>query len=119
VTEHIKQHILEAYAHIGAALVQSIPTDDQIIAGHIRDAHAELKAALQETPAQKPRGGRGLLTIHVSPEFPPIPDRSCDWAAWVDGREETTTSHGPTPAAALRQLADQIEAEEPGKAPKL
>jgi hypothetical protein len=61
---------------------------------------------------------RQTFTIHVSPEFPPIPDRSCDWAAWVDGEEERTTCHGSTPAAALRQLAEQIEAGEPGKAAK-
>lgn len=55
---------------------------------------------------------RQTFTIKVSPEFPPIPDRSCDWAAWIDGEEERTTCHGPTPSAALRQLAEQIEAED-------
>lgn len=31
--------ITEALAHLGAALVQSIPSDDQIIMGHVRDAY--------------------------------------------------------------------------------
>lgn len=36
----------EAYAHLGAAVSQTIPSDDQIIAGHVRDALALVKLAL-------------------------------------------------------------------------
>ncbi len=32
--------ILEAMGELGAALVQSVPTDDQIIMDHVRRAHA-------------------------------------------------------------------------------
>lgn len=34
----------DAIAHLSAALVQSIPSDDQIIMGHVRDALALLRA---------------------------------------------------------------------------
>lgn len=33
----------DAIAHLSAALVQSIPSDDQIIMGHVRDALALLR----------------------------------------------------------------------------
>jgi hypothetical protein len=36
----IAQHALdEAIAHLGAALIQSLPSDDQIIMGHVKTAH--------------------------------------------------------------------------------
>jgi hypothetical protein len=39
----IAQHALEeAIAELGAAISQSIPSDDQIIMGHVRTAHALL-----------------------------------------------------------------------------
>jgi hypothetical protein len=44
------------------------------------------------------------FTIMVARTRAPIPDRACDWAAWVDGEEETTTCTGPTPARALAGL---------------
>lgn len=31
--------LLEIIGHLGAAISQSIPSDDQIIVGHIREAH--------------------------------------------------------------------------------
>lgn len=36
--------MLEIYGHLAAAAAQSIPSDDQIIAGHIRDARDLAKA---------------------------------------------------------------------------
>lgn len=42
--------IEEAAAHLGAALMQSIPADDQIIMGHVRDAHELLEKAQKTWP---------------------------------------------------------------------
>ncbi|MDY0242184.1 MAG: hypothetical protein RBR34_08405 [Rhodospirillaceae bacterium] len=42
------KHIEEAIAHLGAALSQTIPSDDQIIMGHVRDAHTEARAAMSD-----------------------------------------------------------------------
>ena len=52
-----------------------------------------------------------ILTEHV---YPPIPDRSCDWAAYRDGYDGAPDSHclvgrGPTEKAAI---ADLIELED-------
>jgi len=40
---------------------------------------------------------------------PPVPSRDCDWAAWIDGREEWKTGRGSTEAEAIRDLLLQIE----------
>lgn len=37
--------VYEAMSHLGAAIMQSVPEDDQLIMGHVRDAHALLSAA--------------------------------------------------------------------------
>ena len=37
------QSIEEAMSHLGAALMQTVPTDDQIIMEHVRAAHSLLK----------------------------------------------------------------------------
>lgn len=52
--------IEEAFAHLAGALTQSIPSDDQIIIGHMRDAHDLLRAELRErrTPSPPPQEGR-------------------------------------------------------------
>jgi hypothetical protein len=42
----VNKQLLEAYSHLGAALMQTIPADDQIIIEHVREAHAILKTAL-------------------------------------------------------------------------
>lgn len=39
----IDEQLLEIIGHLGAALIQSVPTDDQIIMDHIRDAHEAAK----------------------------------------------------------------------------
>jgi hypothetical protein len=53
----IAQHALEeAMAHLGAALIQTIESDDQIIMNHVRAAHTILQVvtraqrAMQRTP---------------------------------------------------------------------
>jgi len=40
--EKLQKKVSEARSHLGAALSQSIPKDDQIIMGHVRDAFKEL-----------------------------------------------------------------------------
>lgn len=40
---------------------------------------------------------------------PPIADRRFDWAAWVDGEEETLCARGPTEQAAIDALSELIE----------
>ena len=134
----MKLEIQEAYAHLGAALMQVLPTDEPIIVEHLRQAHAELQKVVRwlasggacnqgrRGSGKEPTGSvpealaptqaklRQKFTIQVSPEFPPIPDRSCDYAAWIDGEEESTTVTGPTPALALASgpgwNAEEIEA---------
>jgi hypothetical protein len=43
--EALKVEIYEALSHLGAAVSQSLPTDDQTIMQHVRDALTLLKAA--------------------------------------------------------------------------
>lgn len=50
-----------------------------------------------------------IITVY---DPPPIPDRSCDWTAYVDGREEYQWSRGRTEAEALADLMWQLEDEE-------
>lgn len=38
--------LLQIIGHLGAAIVQSIPSDDQIIMGHVGDAHKLAKNML-------------------------------------------------------------------------
>ena len=43
--------VSEAYTHLVAAIVQSLPdVDDQIIMGHVRAAHELLGIVLKRTP---------------------------------------------------------------------
>jgi hypothetical protein len=55
------------------------------------------------------------MKIHVEATGAPIPIRSCDWAAWVDGDEERGSELGATPWEALRRLADRLEEEDEDK----
>lgn len=44
----IAQHALEeAVAHLGAAIIQSLPSDDQIIMDHVKAAHAILTVVMR------------------------------------------------------------------------
>lgn len=47
-----------------------------------------------------------IITAH---DRPPIPDRRFDWAAWVEGEEETLSARGPTEEAAIAELYKLIE----------
>ena len=40
---------------------------------------------------------------------PPIGTRAFDFTAWVDGEEEWRQGYGPTAAAAIADLVEQIE----------
>lgn len=48
-----------------------------------------------------------IKTQHI---FPPIPDRSFDWCAYVDGEEDKSdfAAHAPTEVEALKMLCDQL-----------
>ena len=48
----IEQRLMEIYAHLKTAVVQSLPSDDQIIMGHVRDALAQTNHALREIRAE-------------------------------------------------------------------
>jgi hypothetical protein len=51
-----------------------------------------------------------VKTIYVQFDPPPIPNRSCDWHAWVDGEEENLiTCDGPTKERAIENLIDDYE----------
>lgn len=41
------QNIEDAMGHLRTAISQSLPTDDQIIMDHVKEAHALLKAELR------------------------------------------------------------------------
>jgi hypothetical protein len=54
-----------------------------------------------------------ILCICVDFVFPPIPVRSFDWAAWIDGTEERGCyGRGATREAAVADLYEQLEEEE-------
>ena len=52
-----------------------------------------------------------IKTRHV---YPPIPDRSFDWAAWVEGSDEETRIRGTgaTEAEAIADLREQLAEDE-------
>jgi len=47
--EELRELILEIHGHLGAAIIQSLPSDDQIIMGHVREAYAMLRTILEGT----------------------------------------------------------------------
>lgn len=51
------------------------------------------------------------MPILTSFDNPPIPERSCDWSAWIEGSEEWLTGRGPTREAAIADLLEQIDQE--------
>lgn len=55
ITSHHLTALRDARSHLEAALMQSIPSDDPIILGHIRDASAELLRTIRalETEMQR------------------------------------------------------------------
>ncbi len=58
-------------------------------------------------------GGTGELKIRTEYVHPPIPDRTSDWAAWIDGDEEWLMAYGATKQQAIDALLERIaEVEE-------
>ena len=47
--------------------------------------------------------------ILTSFDYPPIPDRSSDWSAWIDGQEELGTGRGRTEAEAIEDLRERLD----------
>ena len=65
----LKKMLEDAYGHVAAAELQSIPSDDQIIAGHVRDAAGLLKGAmacLREMAEQERRDALAEKRIRVT-----------------------------------------------------
>lgn len=68
--------------------------------------------------------GHKIITEHV---YPPIPDRSCDWSAVLEGYDggdvapgvpsRDPIGRGPTELAAIADLLDQAEAWFTGESP--
>lgn len=46
--------------------------------------------------------------VLVSYVCPPIPTQMFDWQAWVDGREEGASGHGPTRLDAVVDLFEKL-----------
>ena len=49
-----------------------------------------------------------IITQHI---FPPIPDRSHDWMAFFDDRDEGPTGFGTTEAEAIADLKEQEDTD--------
>lgn len=49
------------------------------------------------------------MKIVIEYIHPPIPNRSCDWRAWIDGNEEDgPVGWGATKEEALRDLEEEM-----------
>jgi hypothetical protein len=46
--------------------------------------------------------------IMTSFEYPPIPVRNLDWAAWIDGREEGPIGRAHSEHQAIANLLEQL-----------
>ena len=95
---------VEGYQDLKALLATAI-AESQGRSGSGKEPQGSVPEAAGQKMRQK-------FTIQVQPEFPPIPDRSKDYAAWVDREEERTTHTGRTPGHALMALAAQVLDEE-------
>lgn len=50
------------------------------------------------------------MKIIIEYIHPPIPSRSCDWLAWIDGQEEDGPKGcGATKQEALQDLVNEME----------
>lgn len=56
------------------------------------------------------------MKVITSFVYPPIPDRTWDWAAWIDGQEESVIGRGPTEYVAIIALLEQLSDEARQKA---
>lgn len=52
------------------------------------------------------------MKIITAPTNQPTPIRAWDWAAWVEGEEETLSARGPTEQAAIEALYELINERE-------
>jgi hypothetical protein len=52
------------------------------------------------------------MTIRIARIAPPVPSRRFDYAAWIDGREECYQGYGPTAAAAIADLQEQLDEDD-------
>lgn len=48
------------------------------------------------------------IPIQTDFVYPPIPTRSFDWAAWLDGREERGSEFGPSRDIAVSNLLQSL-----------
>lgn len=48
------------------------------------------------------------MTIRTECIYPPIPIRTNDWLAWVDGDEETLYAYGATEMEAITNLLEVV-----------
>lgn len=75
----------QVYGHLSAALVQSIPSDDQIIIGHIRDACAIAEREMRKERQQTPPSG-----TPTKPGF--------YWGKWKIAADGTPEGNEQTPS---------------------
>ena len=56
-------------------------------------------------------GGEGVLAVKTSFDPPPIPVRTSDWSAWVEGTEDENMAigYGGDVGAAVENLMCQLE----------
>jgi hypothetical protein len=52
--EHFETELTEIIAHLGAAIIQALPTDDKIIMDHVKAAHELAKVVRRQA-----NGNRG------------------------------------------------------------
>lgn len=63
--------------------------------------------------AGRAEGGVSMLCLHVNFLYPPIPIRTLDWCACVDGREEAgPCGYGATRDEAVTELFELLDEEE-------
>ena len=55
-----------------------------------------------------------ITTTHINP---PIPDRSFDWTACIDGEESGKTGYGKTEAEAIANISKVVEVKQNDFAP--
>lgn len=80
----MKSKLEQAIGHLGAALVQASPRDDEIIIAHIRDAHAVLRSLTAALAVQPDQGQvEGWKLVPVEPT----------WKMMIAGRNAATDDH--------------------------
>src|SRR3954467_13924938 len=76
--EKLVQRLREARAHLEVSIVQSLPSDDAIIMGHVRDASELLRATIEAlVPAPSCGACRAALTTDEREA-----DSGLCWSCW-------------------------------------